>query len=148
MIETVIDQVAGQLPPIAGDNLLGFRYDVEEALRHGDWCHGHSLTVVEEPRCLLRIELEVAEGVASLQELTSGLVGLWTYVAYKDFEASSIRWYREAAVLRFVTINPLGPYFVAGRVRVAGAHYEPLAEAFERRFHALKPDPLGSSGDP
>lgn len=137
LIESVIQQITKELPPGEGDDLSGFCCDAAESLRKARWVEEHSVRTNSDPSCLVDVEAVLGEQAESLQAVAACLKGLWAALAYRGFEASSIEWYRNATVLRFVTVNLRGGYFVTGRVHVSGGPYSRLAGAFERRFGAL-----------
>jgi hypothetical protein len=138
MIEDVIRLVVARLRASTGDNLLGFLYDAEHALAE---VHSAAFSSVEifssqEPTALVKARLVVSPIVATLQEVSQALSSAFQFVAYNHFQASALKWYREATVLRFVTVMSADIY-VTGWLTVAGAHYPRLIEAFERDFGAL-----------
>ena len=95
---------------------------------------------------MIEIEAVLAEGVDSLQAVANQLKGLWDVLAYNCFEASSIEWYREATILRFVTVNKSEGYYLTGKVRVSGGPYPKLAESFQQHFGELGDEPKGGVG--
>jgi hypothetical protein len=58
-------------------------------------------------------------------------------LVYNHFSACSVDWYREATVLRFVTVPARWDYCVTGTVLATGPRYPELLAQFEREFSTI-----------
>ena len=105
IIESIVGSIRCQLPPSSGDNLTGFLMDADHFFSE----HWAFATVDvrrrEDVTSLLNVTLSISERVQSLQDLSHALGDVWRSIAYQHFEASSVTWFREATVFRFVTVN-------------------------------------------
>jgi hypothetical protein len=141
IIESIVGSIRCQLPPSSGDNLTGFLMDADHFFSE----HGAFATVdvrrSEDVTSQLNVTLSISERVQSLQDLAYALGDVWRSIAYQHFEASSVTWFREATVFRFVTVISGELFFVSGTARASGPHYPRLVEAFERDFRLLDPTP-------
>src|SRR5206468_354655 len=131
MIELVIDFIAERLTPAYGDNLVGFRIDLEHYVAACDSLHDVRIEPSGTPKAQIVVRAEFEENVLSLQDINGALGPVWRQVAYQHFEASACRWYREATVFRFATVPSNDDYFVAGSVIITGPRYPQLVEQFE-----------------
>ena len=140
-IERVITDIVKRLPRTYGDDLSGFAISWE----HDLWDQGGleedtiDMTVSSMLESLVEVSGDVASSVNSLQELGSGLGKVWRFAGgdavpsrYGGFQASTIHSYKEATIMRFVTVWSYRPQFITGTVRVAGANYSRLVEDYER----------------
>jgi hypothetical protein len=153
VIESVIDGVVGKHPPGRDGNLSGFLCDLGSALERSQKLANQRTTVLGvprgkpwgcaagDPRNMLAVEVDVTNKAESLQDLAQELKRIWSICRYSYFEAVSLRWFREATTLRFVTVIDHDDFFVSGTITAAGPAYPPLAASFQRRF-----SPLPSSG--
>lgn len=150
VIESVIDGIIGRHPPSTDGNLGGFLCDLDRAVERSQKLANSRTTVLGtprgqpwgcaegDPRNMLAIEVDVTDKVESLQDLAQELKRLWDMCRYSYFEAASVRWAKEATVLRFITVIDHDDFFVSGTITAAGASYPRLAESFERRFSGLR----------
>jgi hypothetical protein len=136
LIERVIADIAGRLPPSSGDNLTGFVIDADHFLGECDAFESVEVDRSTNPRSLLEIRAEVAVSVNTVQEISHALLDAWQSIAYTHFQASAVHFYKEATVLRFVTVISNDAFYVSGAVRVAGAHYPALVQRYDRDFGA------------
>ena len=137
VFESVISEVVSTASASSGDNLTGFVYDAEHYLSENEVLVDVSVRRTAEPRCLLVIDARVTDKATTLQDVASTLREAWVSLAYAEFEASSCAWYREATLLRFVTVMSGPRLFVTGRVIASGGPYDRLVERFVREFGEL-----------
>jgi hypothetical protein len=138
MIERVIDEVIRRLPPSDGDNLLGFQIDADHFLGECDALASVEVERSSDIRSLLNASAILADHVSSLHDISQALFAVWQSLYYPHFHASAIHWYREATILRFLTVISDDGYFVTGTVTVSGEQYPRLVEKFEREFGGLR----------
>ncbi len=145
MIERVIADIASRLPPSSGDNLTGFVIDADHFLDACESLESVNVDRSTNPSSLLEIRAEAAASVNAVQEISHALLDAWQSIAYTDFQASAVLLYKEATVLRFVTVISGDAFYVSGTVRVAGPHYPALVQRYDRDFGASH-GPLPSLG--
>jgi hypothetical protein len=92
-----------------------------------------------DPRSLVNAHVVVSPGAKSLQEVAEGLKRVLQFIAYAHFFAASVEWYREATVLRFVTIISGEQFYVTGTVTASGPGYPELVATFQRDFDHIGP---------
>lgn len=134
MIEEVISSVIENMRSSSNDVSEGFFLDVDHFLEECQALQSVQVESSSDPRSLVVATAEVDPSVDSIQDLTFALKEVWAAIAYLHFEATSIQWFKEATVLRFVTVISDDNYYVTGTIRVAGPHYPLLAQRFERDF--------------
>ncbi len=137
MLEALIDDIAARLPPIDGGDLVGFRMDADHYIPMQPGIVNVSVAEQDLKTCLLRFEVTLSPSTQSLQDATDALTSSWRELAYNDFEASSVGWYSDCALLRFVTVPGDDQYFVSGSFVVRGAPISDLVRAFDRDFANL-----------
>jgi hypothetical protein len=134
MIEEVISSVIENMRSSSNDVSEGFFVDVDHFLEQCQALQSVQFEPSSDPRSLVVAIAEVDSSVESIQDLTYALKEVWGAIAYLHFEATSIQWFKEATVLRFVTVISDENYYVTGTIRVAGPHYPLLVQRFERDF--------------
>ena len=137
MIEDLIRRVVEAVPPASGDDLTGFIIDAEHYFGS---CRAFSSVDVEKASdrlSIVRVRARINDDVASVQDISQALVNTLPLVAYNHFSARSVEWYREATVLRFVTVPSRGTYCVTGTVLATGPNYSDLLARFERDFSTI-----------
>ena len=132
IIEDTIRRVASSVPPSMGDNLLGFRIDMDLALEGQVLLESHDLTVSDSPLSMINVTATLATDVERLAAVAQMLRAIWDAVAYRHFEASSVQQFRDATILRFITVISDDAFFVSGTVRVKGDSYPRLVANYER----------------
>jgi DNA-binding winged helix-turn-helix (wHTH) protein len=115
-----------------GDNLLGFRIDMDLALESQFLLESHDLTVSDSPLSMINVIATLATDVERLAAVAQMLRAIWDAVAYRHFEASSVQQFRDATILRFITVISDDAFFVSGTVRVKGDSYPRLVANYER----------------
>jgi hypothetical protein len=138
MIEKITSEIVTTLPPISGADLGGFTEDLRYAL----WKNRSVLASAQvertpDPSRLLSVAVTVSDAAASLQDVKQSLLDVWRYCAYTYFQASSCDWYKEATVLRFVSVIARKDHFVSGQIIAGDGPYAQLVEEFEQQFHQL-----------
>lgn len=136
MIERVIADIAGRLPPSSGDNLTGFVIDADHFLGECEALESIHVDRATNPSSLLEIRAVVSASVTTVQEVSHALLDAWQSIAYTHFQASAVHFYKEATVLRFVTVISGDAFYVSGTIRVAGPHYSALVQRYDRDFGA------------
>jgi hypothetical protein len=153
MIEDVISGIVARLRPSSGDDLSGFLHDADYALSELESGVFSSADVLssEDPRSLVNARIIVSPSVASLQDVSQALLRAFGFMAYPHFQASNVQWYREATVLRFITIISGDAFYVTGTLTATGPEYPKLVKSFDRDFGALHglvpPLPNGGRSD-
>jgi hypothetical protein len=137
MIERVIDQIASSHRPSTGDDLSGFVHDLDWALEDGEEFESFEVHETSDPRELIRVQAVFKPGAVNIQALGQALDRVWSSVGYQFFRASSLTRYRDATVLRFVTVIGAESFFVAGSLRVTASDYATLVSQFEKDFESL-----------
>lgn len=141
MIEAVIDQISKAYTSAFGDNLLGFRVDADEFIGRAKWADQITFQTQNDPKCVIKINVTLLDDIESLQRLAFDMKIIWNIIGYNDFEATSIKRYRTATILRFVTLIECA-YCITGRIRASDGPYSRLAEDFEARFRELPDEPM------
>ena len=137
MIENLIVRIAREFPASSGDNLDGFVMDADCYFSQQDAFASAQVERGVGPLSVVNISIILAESVQSLQQVARALEAAWTETRYKHFAASGITWYREATVLRFVTVVSDESYFISGTATASGPRYADLVQAFERDFGSM-----------
>ena len=131
MIEHTIERIAATLPAACPD---GWLYDAKHYFcEHKAWTKA-TVFRREEHCCMLELKALVSEEVESLHELRRVLLEIWQNLAWQYFEASAFVSYKEAAVLRFITVNRNEKSYLAGRMIVGGNHYYELTRRWAGKF--------------
>ena len=136
LIERVIHDIAGRFPPSSGDDLTGFVIDADHFLGECEALEWVEVERAANPSSLLEIRAQVAASVSTDQDVRHALLKAWHEIAHNHFQASAVHFYKEATVLRFVTVISDEAFFVSGTVRVAGPHYPALVQRYDRDFGA------------
>jgi len=137
VIEEIIRRVVESVPPAVGDNLTGFIIDAEHYFGS---CAPFSSVEVEastDPLSVVMVRARIRDDVASVQEISQALADTLPLVAYNYFCACSVEWYREATVIRFVTVPSRETYCVTGTAIATGAIYAEFLARFERDFSTI-----------
>ena len=138
MIPELIARLRETIPPSEGDDLLGFEMDCDVFFGEGASIDNVAVTHSTDPCELLRIRVRLAPSAATLQDVSHALTTAWQNVAYSDFQATSLEWFQEATVLRFVTVISGARFFVSGCAVATGPTYASLVSAFHRDFGTLR----------
>jgi hypothetical protein len=137
VIDDIIRHIAGTVPAVSGDDLTGFVIDAEH---YFGLCRPFRKVEVEkvcDPLSIVTVHAQIRDDVTSVQEISHALSSALPNVAYNYFSACSVDWYKEATVLRFITVPGQGAYYVSGTVFASGPGYPELLAAFERDFPKL-----------
>jgi hypothetical protein len=135
MIEFLIKQIAEKIPASSGANLSGFTQDLDYALwKSKDNIISYKISTTKHPQRLITVEAEIADNVKDLQKVFETVEIIWTSVIYRYFEASSYQYYKEAAVLRFVTIVKSEQFFVSGAIVLQGEKYHKLISEHQQKI--------------
>jgi hypothetical protein len=94
----------------------------------------HDLTVSDSPLSMINVTATLATDVERLAAVAQMLRAIWDAVAYRHFEASSVQQFRDASILRFITVISDDAFFVSGTVRVKGDSYPRLVANYERHW--------------
>ena len=138
MIPELIARLRETIPPSEGDNLLGFQMDCDVFFGEADSIDDVAVAKTTDPYELLRIRVRLGPSAATLQDVSRALTTAWQSVAYSDFQATSLEWFQEATVLRFVTVIGGARFYVSGCAIATGPTYPSLVTAFHRDFGALR----------
>jgi hypothetical protein len=136
VIETLIKQIVEKVPPSANGNLEGFITDLD----HAFWkakkviAPPNKFLRTNQPRQLLVVRASIAESVKALPIVFQTIKAVWASVTYRYFEASSLDYYQEALVLRFVTVMSDEELFVSGAIIIEGQKYQKLIIEHESKF--------------
>ena len=135
MIESLIKQIAEKIPPSSGANISGFTQDLDYALwKSKDILTLYKVSTTKHPHRLINVEAEIAEKVQKLQVVFDTVETIWTSVMYRYFAASSFQYYKEAAVLRFVTVISDERFFVSGAIILQGEKYQNLVSEHQQKM--------------
>ena len=132
MIESTIQHISSNFPQSSGDNLLGFRIDTDAALNREKLLHSYELQLRDDPLSMINVTANLAKIVENLADVSRILRDVWSDLAYDHFEASAILRYRDATILRFITVISDESFFVSGTIRVIGDQYPKLAANYEQ----------------
>lgn len=146
MIESVISLVQQSCLIAAGSNISGFITDVDFAFYQSTMFKEVDITTSSDKNSLIRARALISPAAHSVQQIGDALLSICNYIGFNHFTASSIKWYREATVLRFVTAASETLY-VTGTVVASGPKYPRLVERYDQDFGnlsgPLKPYPGG-----
>jgi uncharacterized protein with HEPN domain len=128
MIEDVIKHLMATVPAVCEDGWL------DDAGHY--FCHAEGLSKAaafkrEQPDCLLELKGIVSPSVSTLIDLRTLQQRVWQNLAFSTFEASSVTFYREASVLRFITAHNKSSC-LTGRMVIGGNHYYELVRRSEQ----------------
>jgi len=134
MIESLINQIAGTIPPSKNANIHGFAQDLDYALwQSKDVIASAQKSITNDLRQLIIVNGVIAENVNALPEVFQALKNIWASIAYNYFEASSCECYKEALILRFVTIMSDKQLFVSGAIVLKGEMYQKLISEHQQK---------------
>jgi hypothetical protein len=134
MIEQVIRVVVSNASMSFGDDLTGFVIDADHALEGEATFENVQIARTDRRESLLEITATVPAGMTTLQDVANALRRAWEFMAYSELQATSVAWFREATVMRFVTASSRGQLCVTGRILVTAPHYDQLVSRFEQDF--------------
>jgi hypothetical protein len=134
MIESIIQRVMDSTRPSSGSDLLGFEMDSVAYFGGNKAFLNAKVSRTGDPSCLLEMHGEIRKHIKSLQQIRSVLNKIWFDLEYRHFQATSCVWYKEATVLRFVTVISDNAFYVTGKMIVGGGHYSQLVEKYEREY--------------
>ena len=126
MFEFVVKDTLTRYGHSVGDDLLGFKIDLDAAIGDEQVLVDSELTQTTDPSCLLKAQASVAADIGTIFQIKDALWRVWRAVAYSDFQATSLEGDPQCLSFRFVTAVPKARLCVTGLVHVAGAHYERL----------------------
>jgi hypothetical protein len=138
MLPELIARLRETIPPSEGDSLLGFKMDCDVFFAEDPLIDEVAVARTTDPSELLRIRVRLALNAATLQDVSRALTTAWQNVAYSEFQATSLEWFQEAIVLRFVTVISGARFFVSGCTVATGPTYPSLVSAFHRDFGSLR----------
>jgi hypothetical protein len=134
MIERIIQCVMESTSPSSGDNLMGFEIDANHYFGSNEALVNATVSRTGDLSCILVMRGEIASHISSIQQIGGALNEIWRNLAYVHCECSSCEWYKEAMVLRLVTVISGDAFYVTGKMIVGGEHYSRLAERYENDF--------------
>ena len=140
MIDETIRTVLATRNPSGPDNRVGFVCDAEWALQEQSCFRDVQVRQADNPLSLVNATMTVGNDVHQIQELSDGFAGILQALMYMEFHASSVQWYQDATVLRFVTLSDEFALCTTGTFLVRGGHYDRLRELFERDFEKKLPE--------
>lgn len=88
----------------------------------------------EDSLSMVNALIIIQPSIPSLQEIAYALQAAWTKIAFNEFQATSIRWYEEATVFRFVTGVPNSGLGFTGTFIATGNDYSRLVDQFRTGF--------------
>ena len=146
MVEDVIQQWVRNCQLSTGDNLDGFVDDCHAYLHAQEGFASVVVSRTEDFRSMVNAVLSLKASVTSLQNISDGIVKAWSEIAYLSFQATSLRWYEEATVFRFITGDPTGALGVTGTFIATGPQYPQLVERFRKEYGNLGQKIVGLPG--
>ncbi|HEU5179828.1 MAG TPA: hypothetical protein VFW45_03485, partial [Candidatus Polarisedimenticolia bacterium] len=118
-----------------GDNLHGFVEDCHHFLAaQQPSLRSVTISTMEDAQSMVNGLVTIGPAVSSLQDISKAIVKAWAEIAYLDFQATSLRWYEEATVFKFITGVPITGLGVAGTFIALGPQYPQLVEKFRSEF--------------
>lgn len=136
MIEQTIDYILSKSTSGCADGWLA---DAEHYFcEHVAWTAA-SANRTNDPRCLLELKAIASSSVESLQNLRAIEEGIWKELAWSHYQASGHTAYREASVLRFVTVVRDDSSCTTGRMIIGGDHYSELVRRAENKSRRALP---------
>lgn len=93
--------------------------------------------ITDKNDCLLVLKGETPKPASSLQEIEDLAVKLWDDLAYKHFQASECKPYKESIGFRFITIPSNEEYFVSGILLIKCPNYAFLADEYSQKYSIL-----------
>lgn len=136
MFEELIDSIISKCNP---KNELGWLLDAEHFFCENKSWLASSADFADEPRYLLELKALLAPSVGSFKQLRNIMREVWGELCWSNFEASAINEYREASVLKFITVARGGSSSMTGRMLISGAHYFELVRRNENHLHRRLP---------
>ncbi len=116
---------------------MGFAIDVEHYLDSCEAIDNISVSETQDHVCLLEIRGDITDQVSTVQEINKVLAAVWQGLAYRNFQATSCQWYREATIFRFVTVVSGNSFYVTGKIVIGGGKYPLLVERYDQDFGML-----------
>lgn len=136
MIEQTVDYILSKNNPECADGWLA---DAEHYFcDHVAWSAA-SAERTNDPRCLLELKAIVSTSVESLQKLRAIADEIWKELAWSHYQASGHTAYREASVLRFITVVRDDSSCTTGRMIIGGDHYGELVRRAENKSRRALP---------
>lgn len=136
-VEEVIRSLLGRISVSSGDDLLGFVLDLQHEIESVD---GITRSWVRDQPSLLSmvsVFAEFADGIPSIQDLGLRIQRVSDAVMYPAFRCSSLRWYRDAAVVRFVTASKERHLCVTGTIVAVSKDYPELVKRFDATYSSM-----------
>jgi len=130
MVEDVIQNWVRNCQLSSGDKLAGFLDDCQASLQAQEAFASAVVTSTEDFRSMVNAVVSLKASVTSLQGVADALVKAWSDIAYRSFQATSLRWYEEATVFRFITGESMAGLGVTGTFIATGAQYSQLVERY------------------
>jgi hypothetical protein len=137
MIEETIRDWVERNRLSAGDDLLGFVLDSEVYLERQDAFLSAEVKRSEDVLSIVNAAIVLKPSVSSLQDVSRAIKAAWAEVSYHAFQATSLRWYEEATVFRFITGDADAGLGVTGTFIATGAVYPRLVNRFRADFGEL-----------
>ena len=123
MIEQTIRRVMSTIPAKCDE---GWWYDAEHFFcEHKSWKKAAAF-IRTDPSCLLELKGIACEDIESLRDLRTIQQSIWQELAWSHYQASSVTFYRQASVLRFITVVRDESSCLTGRMIIGGNHYYEL----------------------
>jgi hypothetical protein len=137
MIEHTIRDWVKRFRLSGGDDLLGFVMDCEAYLEAQDAFLAAEVKTKHDQLSMVNGAVSITASVPSLQDVADAFKAAWTQIAYSEFEATSMRWYEEATLFRFITGDPNSGLGVTGTFIAGGDQYSRLVDKFRIEFGDL-----------
>jgi hypothetical protein len=140
MIEKVIGEIVATYLPYGGNDLDGFWYDTDWYFESSN-AFNFPIEVIRtnKPESMLEISTSVSSNIDTLHSLNQAIDEIWRKLKFNYFEATSLTWYQEKGVFRFVTLPQEKGSYVTGKLIISGDNYLNLVERFEREQESQLP---------
>lgn len=135
-INTIIKSIEDAYPPVDPGNK--FFKEVDHFFCGNESFKRASSELVDEPLCMLELKAQVRETFTSFKDIASLMYEIWRELAYDHFEASSCTHYRQASVLKFVTVPSFQDYYISGHMIVNAVKQEHIAAQYEKDLAGAK----------
>jgi hypothetical protein len=127
MIDIVIGHVASMTRPSSGDNLLGFKMDLEHAIFQSGLSETPKAMESGDDLSMLNVRMVLPASFRTLEQVSTAFNSLLMDVVYNTFHAAAFAYHRDAAMMRFITAVPEKGLRVTGTVLVTGPAYAEVA---------------------
>lgn len=137
IIEELIKEWSARLRLSSGDDLGGFLLDVDFAFDEVSGVTSVNCADSATSLSLVNVIVTFETGISSVQAIGDALSSGFRRLAYPSFQASSVAWYREATVLRFITAARDGNLCVTGTMIGVTEKYDRLVDAYDYSFGSM-----------